>query len=211
MTWENSKFRLLVEGSDDKHCVIHLMKRHGINWDDPQATHPCVHDCGGIEGLFDSLGVAAKSYSRLGFIVDANADIQHRWTQAKEALARIDITLPQFPSVEGVIVPGIFPDWRVGAWLMPDNQSRGQIEDFLAKLIPSGDPCWDYAQEATNQAMKLGARVSHTDVSKANIHTWLAWQENPGVPFGTALTARYFSVNSPEALRLVHWFRQLFS
>jgi hypothetical protein len=46
---------------------------------------------------------------------------------------------------------------------------------------------------------------------KARIHTWLAWQENPGLPFGTAITARYFGADSQEALKFVNWFNLLFS
>jgi hypothetical protein len=45
---------------------------------------------------------------------------------------------------------------------------------------------------------------------KARIHTWLSWQENPGLPFGTAITAAYLSHDSPEALKFVAWFKKLF-
>lgn len=210
MIRENSPFRLLVEGPDDRHSVIHLMKRHGINWDDPQVVLPCVYDCGGLDPLLASLGVAAKSYGRLRFVVDANADMQNRWTRAKEALARVGVALPDRPSPDGIVVEGISADWRVGAWLMPDNQNRGRLEDFLSKLIPPNDPCWDHAKEATARAKALGATFAEEDTCKANIHTWLAWQENPGLPFGTAITARYFAVDSPEAQRFVQWFKRLF-
>ena len=41
MIRENSPYRFLVEGPDDKHCVIHLMRRHGINWDrSPRSSSP---------------------------------------------------------------------------------------------------------------------------------------------------------------------------
>jgi len=211
MIREISPYRLLVEGSDDKHCVIHLVRRHGIDWDDPHVLLPYVHGCGGFDSLVASLSVSAKSYGRLGVMVDANTDLHHRWLQVKDALARAGVTLPGDPQSAGIVVPGMYADWRVGVWLMPDNQNQGQLEDFLCKLVPPCDKCWTYAGEAARRARELGAKFPDKSFSKANIHTWLAWQEPPGLPFGTAITAMYFGVDSPEALRFVRWFKQLFS
>lgn len=211
MIRETSPYRFLVEGPDDKHCVIHLMRRHGINWDDPRALLPHMHSCEGFDSLVASLSVSAKSYERLGIMVDANSDVHHRWLQVKDGLGRAGVTLPDNPQLSGVVVPGMYADWRVGVWLMPDNQSHGQLEDFLCKLVPSDDRCWSHAGEAARRARELGARFPDKSFSKASIHTWLAWQETPGLPFGTAITAMYFGVDSPEALRFVQWFSQLFS
>jgi len=211
MTWEDSPYRLLVEGPDDKHSVIHLMRRHGVDWDDATALLPCVHCCGGFDPLISSLGVWGKSYRRLGIMVDANADMARRWVQVRESLGRVGISVPESPEVCGTVFPGIYPDWKIGVWIMPDNQNAGELEDFLSKLVPPDDACWDYACEATSHAREIGARFPQKDFCKASIHTWLAWQEEPGLPFGTAITAKYFGVDSPEAMSFVQWFRELFS
>jgi len=143
-------------------------------------------------------------------MVDADADVIHRWTQVKSELERVGVALPDAPTAGGTIVPGIQSGWRVGVWLMPDNQNRGQLEDFLGKLIPANDACWPHACDATRRAQELGARFPEQVLCKANIHTWLAWQESPGLPFGMAITAKYFTVDSAEALAFVGWFKQLF-
>jgi hypothetical protein len=78
MIREASPYRLLVEGPNDKHSVIHLMKRHNVNWDDPNQAVPYVHDCGGFDLLVESIRVSIKSYHRLGIIVDANMDMYKR-------------------------------------------------------------------------------------------------------------------------------------
>jgi hypothetical protein len=208
---ENSPCRLLVEGSDDRHCILHLMKRHNVDWSSAAPMLPYVHDCGGFSPLLASLRVSAKTYCRLGIMVDANADMRGRWIQVKDGLGRAGVTLPESPRADGVVVPGMYPDWRVGVWLMPDNERPGQLEDFLGKLVPPNDTCWAYAAEAARRARGLGARFVDKDFPKAGVHTWLAWQETPGLPFGTAITAKYFGVDSPEALRFVAWFNQLFS
>jgi hypothetical protein len=211
MIRESSSYRLLVEGTDDKHSVIHLMRRHGIDWDSLTAALPHVHDCGGFDPLLKSIRVSVKSYNRVGIIVDANMDVGRRWQQVMNELSEIDIALPGSPHKDGTIVTGMYTDWKVGVWLMPDNQNRGELEDFLGKLVPLDDKHWLYADEVTKQAQQMGAHFSDKLFSKARVHTWLAWQENPGLPFGTAITARYFGADSREALKFVRWFNLLFS
>ncbi|HCO96424.1 MAG TPA: hypothetical protein DIU00_21205 [Phycisphaerales bacterium] len=211
MRRENSSYRLLVEGADDKHSVIHLMKRHGIDWDNSTDLLPHVHDCGGFDPLVKSIQVSVKSYKRLGIIVDANFDVDKRWQQVTNELSKMDITLPESPNQDGTIITGMYTDWKVGVWLMPDNQNKGELEDFLSKLVPLDNECWLYADEVTKHAKQIGAQFSDKLFSKARIHTWLAWQRNPGLPFGTAITAKYFGADSQEALKFAKWFNLLFS
>ena len=210
MTREDAPARLLVEGRDDKHSVIHLMKRHDVDWDSDTMGLPYVLDCGSVENVLESLPVSAKSYSRLGVIIDANDEIEARWTSVRSRLASANVNLPVSPDPRGTIVPGFYPDWRVGIWLMPDNDSHGALEDFLKGLVPTSDPCWAYAHEASRHAIEIGAQFSHKKFLKAHIHTWLSWQKEPGLPFGTAITAAFFTHDSPEALKFVEWFNQLF-
>ena len=100
---------------------------------------------------------------------------------------------------------------RVGVWLMPDNQRIGTLEDFLRTLVEDADSLLPHAQESTTQAKKThGADFRDMDEQKAVLHAWLAWQEVPGLPYGTAIRARYFRQDSPVAERFVAWFRRLF-
>ena len=45
---------------------------------------------------------------------------------------------------------------------------------------------------------------------KAHVHTWLAWQKEPGKPMGQAITKRYLDANAPHAQQLIVWIRKLF-
>ncbi|MBP0021911.1 MAG: hypothetical protein J7647_30685 [Cyanobacteria bacterium SBLK] len=45
---------------------------------------------------------------------------------------------------------------------------------------------------------------------KAFIHTWLAWQEVPGMPMGQAITARVLGNGSEIAPHFHHWLTDLF-
>jgi hypothetical protein len=47
--------------------------------------------------------------------------------------------------------------------------------------------------------------------SKARIHTWLAWQEDPGTPMGLAITKSYLDTNQELCNLFVNWLNNLFN
>lgn len=95
---------------------------------------------------------------------------------------------------------------------MPDCRTdEGTLEYLLKTLVARGDPLWPHAEAYTDEATARGARFSETDRRKAITHCWLAWQEKPGLPFGTAITARYLNHDSPEALAFLAWLGRLYS
>ncbi len=205
-----SPYRLLVEGSDDLHSIIHLMQRHGVNWNDSAARLPYVDDSKGIENVLSAITTSAKTHERLGIVVDADLDCAGRWLEIRNRLQRCGLDSPAEPALEGLILSGLETGWRVGIWLMPNNRSSGILEDFLATLVPPADPCWKHAEDSTTKARELKAPLAEKDHMKGAIHTWLAWQEVPGRAFGTAITQRVFDHDSDDALRFVAWFKRLF-
>jgi hypothetical protein len=208
---ENSPYRLLVEGTDDLHSVIHLLSRHGYDWDNPSILRPYVANEGSIDKILEALPVAlTASYRRIGFLVDADSSLTDRWAQIRGRADRTGLILPATPQPDGTVVSGLRPGTRVGFWLMPDNSSPGSLEAFLSKLVPTDDPTWSYANEAATEARSRGAHCKEKDHGKSALHTWLAWQEDPGIPFGTALKAKVFAHDGEDAIRFVAWFRRLF-
>ena len=94
---------------------------------------------------------------------------------------------------------------------MPDNVTdAGRLEDLVRTLVPTGDPLIDHATAATDRAYTLDARFPAQDRIKAELHCWLAWQKEPGRPFGTALKAQFLRHDSDVAMRFVAWFKALF-
>jgi hypothetical protein len=49
------------------------------------------------------------------------------------------------------------------------------------------------------------------DHAKALIHTWLAWQKEPGQPMGQAITAKALQSDTAIAAKFVDWLNQLFN
>ena len=205
-----SPYQLLVEGPDDFNSVIHLLARHGFDWDDDSRVRPHVSHRGGIDGLLKDIPVFLKSaaYQRVGIVCDANSDLARRWHQIKSRAGREGIDLPDLPDRAGTIVKGSRA--RIGVWVMPDNTLPGALEDFLCRLIPDDDPTWTFADETVVMARHLEAPCKEKDHVKSRLHTWLAWREEPGTPFGIAMKSGYFGKGSDEALRFVAWFHRLF-
>lgn len=200
---------LLVEGTDDEHVVKHLCTHHGL----PHIEE--IAKMGGIEKLIESFPVRLKEsdVEAIGVLVDADTNIQTRWDSLRHRLLAAGYpAVPQMPAAQGAIVvpppDALLP--RVGIWLMPNNQTNGMLEDFLRFLVPMPNPVLEHAQQSLNTIPKGHRCFTVNDEPKALIHTWLAWQQEPGRPFGTAITARYLDAGVPEATVFANWLRQLF-
>lgn len=132
---------LLVERQDDKHAVRRLVERH-------QST-PCfsIVDKGGVPQLLPSIGPEIKVSGRqvVGMLVDANDDVTARWNAVRGRLLKAGILSPTSPDSAGTIMEGT-P--RVGVWLTSDNQSPGELEDFVVRMIPNGDQVWPLSKRS---------------------------------------------------------------
>lgn len=95
---------------------------------------------------------------------------------------------------------------------MPDNKVSGMLETFLQVLVPStAEELLDYAKQSCTEAGKLGAKFKPYQLTKAEIYTWLAWQDEPGRQLHQAVQERILDpTSSSEAAGFVAWFRDLF-
>ena len=99
---------------------------------------------------------------------------------------------------------------RTGIWIMPDNRAKGILEDFLRFLIPQCSKLYQHVEDSLEKIPKEERFFKPVSLPKAKIHTWLAWQEDPGKPLGTAITARFLDPNVPEVDTLVSWLKDLY-
>jgi hypothetical protein len=168
-----------------------------------------IKDKEGIDNLLDTLylELEGSGLEILGILVDADTDLQARWQSLHDILTRAGYAVPAHPVPAGTILHDENKP-TVGIWLMPDNHLPGMLEDFAAMLIPDGDVLLPYARECVQQLPEK--RFSDVLHAKADIHTWLAWQREPGKPFGTAITAHYLNPESAQAQVFINWLRALF-
>lgn len=205
---------LLVEGRDDKHVVLHISRTRHINLRKEE-----VSCCGGIEKLLARIRVEIKNTKLgvIGIIVDADDDVASRWESIRNRLREAGYSgVPRQPLRTGTLISAPSGDStlpRVGVWIMPDNDTRGTLEDFLALLVPSYPENMLFKHvEYSVAGIPSNAVLFPTHVkSKAIIHTWLAWQKEPGNPFGIAITKKFLDSNAPRADDFVSWLKALFT
>ena len=80
----------------------------------------------------------------------------------------------------------------------------------LRFLVPQGDDLLAHADQAIDGIPPALRRFSDVKEAKARIHTWLAWQEEPGKPFGQAISALYLDPNLPAADVFAAWIKRTF-
>lgn len=210
--------KLHVEGIDDQHSVIHLLIRNGITYDPEKfdlspRELPKLEQLKGIEPLLDGIIPAVKSSTNrtIGFLLDADKPLIDRWRSVADRLRTVGVPhLPEQPPAEGFIGESVQHKAKVGVWLMPDNVQDGKLEDFLRTLIDEHDGLIEHAESATEGAKTRGAAFADADRINAVIHAWLAWQIEPGKPYGLAIKAKYFNHDSPTAAVFVKWFKTLY-
>lgn len=201
---------LLVEGRDDLIVVRELCRAHGL-----ESIYGEIRDEGGVETLLQGLEVRLRESElvALGILVDADADLASRWQALRIRLVKSGYPVPDQPLKGGTILAppenALLP--RVGIWLMPDNKASGMLEDFLKRLVPQNSPLFAHAKSSIQTIPSAERLFSDAAAPKALIHTWLAWQEEPGKPLGQSITAKYLNSNAPEVQEFLSWLRRLFS
>ena len=198
---------LVVEGSDDFFAFKNLLEVH------KSLGKFRLEEGGGYERIRDSIDtrIDESGLERIGFVIDADDNLSDRWASLKSVLInQCDYSqVPNLPAPNGTILR---QDGKVtlGIWLMPDNTIPGALEKFISRLVPNGDPLWNYAVNSVNNLPVHSEPVSENWLSKAYVHTWLAWQEEPGKPIGQAITKRYLDARSEAAQPLMRWVQALF-
>ena len=202
--------RLIFEGSDDKHVVMNLLYNHshaGNRLGDVFESK----EKNGIDHLIETLSeeLKATDLGRLGVVLDADTHLARQWGRVTRVLDEHGCrNVPAAPVVSGTIVE-TNTGKRIGIWVMPDNQNTGAIEDFVGKLIAAEDNLWPKAQADVIGIAVEDRRFKETYLSKAQIHTWLAWQEQPGTKMGETFRKRYLDPEHPHAQLFVSWIKQL--
>jgi len=200
---------LLVEGIDDEHVLKHLCGTRGVQKLDE------IKQQGSVDQLLENFPVRLKEsdVEVLGVVIDADTDLAARWQALHDRLAKAGYqNIPANPSPDGTVLTPpantLLP--RFGVWLMPDNQSRGILEDFLRFLVPPGSQLFEHVKSSVASIPESERRFRQLAEPKAIIHTWLAWQEEPGKPLGTAITAKFLDPRVAQVDVLVAWLKRLY-
>jgi hypothetical protein len=216
---------LLVEGKDDFNVIRNLwVAQYPSDRSGPIVLCPQTgsefyieavgEEAGGVgEVLKDMTAYLLQrppAVERVGIVVDADEDFGSRWDEVRHRLRQAGYKPPDALPAEGLVLAhpaGSRP--RVGVWLMPNNQSPGILEDFVRLLIPGENRLALKADNTLTAIEDEGLRL-YKSRPKALIHTWLAWQEEPGRPMGQAITRKVLQPGSVVADSFVAWLERLF-
>ncbi|NOS89774.1 MAG: hypothetical protein HOP34_14765 [Methylococcaceae bacterium] len=199
---------LLTEGINDCHVISALCKHYKI----PETFG--LYECGSDElalKRLTALLATPEQIETIGIVIDAdNPALIAKWQAVKDRLQKSGITAIQdAPGLTGTIIPSTNGLPKVGVWLMPNNQIDGMLEDFCSQLAhPIGV---GFAEKCVNEA-KANDVTTFIDAhkTKAVIHTFLAWQHEPGMPLGQAITTRTLNPDNALAKIFADWLTQLF-
>ena len=196
---------LLVEGSDDKAVAIHC---RGVVESLPEFH---VEDRGSIEKVLDAIQpeVLVSGRKALGIVVDANESPARRWQAVSGRLAGLGIRAPAEADMDGTIIEGSGRMPRIGTWIMPDNRSNGELEDFLVTMLPEGDPIWPRAVAYVDGIPERDRKFKKRKALRARLHAWLATRMEPRQS-GLAIRAGDLRVDGVLSERFVDWLRRLF-
>lgn len=206
--------KLLVEGETDKSVIPYLMEANGVAWPNPPHSPVFIEPYGSVDGILRpeviELELAASGLEALGVVVDANGDAGKRWEDVRTWCSSEFAGLPEQIPAGGLDV--VHSDGvRFGVWIMPDNRFTGMLEDFLVRLIPDDSRrLYDLAAKSVADAKRNGAPFRDVHVRKAEIHTWLAWQDPPDLRLHEAVEHTVLDPARIESRTFVNWFRRLF-
>ncbi len=205
--------QLVVEDIDTKGAVIGLM-RHYVAWPKTESGWPVNIDFwGSADEVLNKAEVATLfktgELSALGLIVDADSNFAARWDQVKDVCRHLGGVPPVNCPTGGLQLA--IQGKKFGAWIMPDNNSAGMVENFCHSLVPNpGDQVWNFARQCASDAKTRGAPFNAIHLDKAHIRTWLAWQDPPGIHMGIALTRGILDPACKSAADFIAWFRSLY-
>lgn len=199
---------LLVEGPRDEEVFDQIIRSEGDRF------RISISAAGGYQSLRSQLRVILKpgtDIERLAVVIDADTNLSSRWESISSAIRSAGYaSVPRQPDTSGLVLEAAdLP--RVGVWIMPNNRLPGKLEDFLTMLVPESDTLIDRARLAVKEIPAESRLFAEVHEIKAVIHTWLAWQKEPGTPLSLAITRKYFPTDGPLVGEFIAWLNRVFA
>lgn len=198
---------LLFEGINDGHVISALLQKHSVK------KSFGLYECGSDDKVLKRLSALIAGSSAMeviGIVVDSdNPNLHSKWASITSRLQKEAYIVPKRPCQKGTFFEKEGGP-KIGVWLMPDNISDGMLEDFCKQLA-----CQEsikHAKKCVEKAKELGyTTFIENHLSKATIHTLLAWQDEPGMPLGRAITANSLDGNKSAAKDFLKFINELFN
>ena len=216
---------LIVEGQGDIHFLDHILRSRGFSRsvqagsgrfivarpESPESTAVRIIGADGFKGIPEALKREFRADDLAGLAIVADMDLleDNRWESLRGTLAGYGFdSLTKVLPKEGLVARQE-QNPALGVWMMPDNENAGMLETFACRLVAGEDPAWLHATAAVASLPEGAGRFSRErHLEKALIHTWLAWQEEPGCQLGTAVAKKYLRTDHDDVGRFCSWIER---
>jgi hypothetical protein len=223
MSGDGNPNRCYTEDTDTKAAIIAFMRHHKPEqWPDENRGDKAVVNIRGSDGqLADlltpiSLQTELEVSGRKAFavVLDAETNPALGWEKAKAFASVAKPPFKNFPNAmpEGGLCAENQNGVRFGMWIMPDNKSKGMLEDWLRLLVPADQkPLWDHAVACVKEAReKFNSGCKEVHLPKAHLHTLLAFKDPPGERIGAAIGHKILDPDAKAGEPFLKWFNQIF-
>jgi hypothetical protein len=216
---ENPIQRLLVEGDNDIHVITNLLMsmKHkpfkGYADTDVYKNEFVVNEL--IPSILD-----VPDLQHFGIILDADESAENTWISIRNILKTNGFEESELP--KKLLSKGILIQQKgkpiIGIWIMPDNLmpiNKGELaylEHFYEQIIHPEDKFLTKASAIIEEiSADKDCNFALKDKQKAKIHTWLAWQTEPGNSMGISLKKKsFFDLKSAAVLNFTEWLESVF-
>ncbi len=197
---------LLVEGLSDLNFVRQLQEKQA-----PELQFE-IDNKQGLSVLLNAIyaEVVAGSRDVVGIMIDADDSFDMNWKKVSERLDESGISVPSNLDVSGTIIDSTPERPRVGVWIMPDNNSSGELEDFVIDMIKDDDAVWPMSKAYVDGIPVSERKFSSGKTDRAMLYAWLATCRRPP-HIGAAIGAEDFDLSANHCQIFVDWLKRLFA
>jgi hypothetical protein len=200
---------LFVEGPDDGALVNALVKRlTGTELAKRPYLVRTADEGGGAAWTmreFEDYVAKDPSGARIGLIVDRDNAANDKWPAISAILRRLGLETHGGPAAAGTIA-----NRHHGIWMWPDNVSHGDLETFVAGILPQA-PILAYANEVCRIAKAdHAAEYEPRHARKAALKVRSVWRDASAAGGYAHLVRNLPLTQTPACDAFIAWFRALF-
>lgn len=214
---------LIVEGENDRLffalCCERIAKLNNIQVG-PPSSYGTKDGKNNAIGLLPSLLAQMNdgAVTHLALVLDADAPktdglgFVKTWEFVTEILRNAGYTMQERPIKANAGLIFVHDDGLpdVGLWIMPNNFDNGFLEDFIKKSLQGAEKSlFDLAAKAVDKLPEPRKFKAH-HLSKAQIATYMAWQEAPGQGMHGAIGANLLQFDKGVSKDFIVWLKQVF-
>jgi len=193
---------IIVEGKDDIGFIDALCRHSNVTDYQIKETEGKSGYSASIAAIWKEPGYKSNVNS-IGIIRDANDNFSRTFQSVQTALRNSDLPVPGEP-----LKPAINNNTslRVNVFIMPDNGSKGILEDLLLQSVEQKPamPCVNKYFTCLNEN-GMNPRMS----SKARTQTYLAAQIKCGISIGVAASRGYWPFIQDDFKDIINFIKNL--